>query len=154
MAYRFRLQTLLDYRASLEEEARLRLGREQHQLERQRRALEELGQRRQRVVEAFEEAKRQTLPASRFSYFYQTIAGIDEAMARQRQTIAAQEQVVAEARQQLAAAMRERQIMERLRDRDLAAFLAEERRREQNVVDELMMLRFGRNENLLREGGA
>jgi len=79
MAFRFRLQPLLDYRASREEEARLSLAREVAQLERQRRALASLGLRRQEVLAALERAKGEVMPAGRLALYFETVAGLEAA---------------------------------------------------------------------------
>ncbi len=153
MAFRFRLQPLLDFRISQEEEARLRLAREIAQLERQRQALEKLGERRLQAIAAFEAVKGQAMSGARIALFFDAIAGLDAASEFQRRTIAAQEQVVEEARRELAQARKARRIIERLRERDLAAWQTEERLREQKEMDELVTLRFGRGESLLAGGG-
>ncbi len=145
MAFSFRLQPLLDFRASQEEQARLRLAREIGQLERQRQALQELLQRRQRVSADLEAAKGGTMSGARITLFFDAIAGIDAACEFQRRTIAAQERLVEDARRNLAAARQARRIVERLRERALAAWQAEERLREQKEMDELVTLRFGRS---------
>ena len=146
MAFRFRLQPLLDYRASREEEARLSLAREVAQLERQRRALASLGLRRQEVLAALERAKGEVMPAGRLALYFETVAGLEAAAETQARTVAAQERLVEEARRRWAAARRDLRVMERLRERAFSAWRTAERRREEREMDELVVLRFGRND--------
>ncbi|MEW6427006.1 MAG: flagellar export protein FliJ [Thermodesulfobacteriota bacterium] len=153
MAYRFKLQVLLNYRQNLEEQAQLRLGREQRLLLDQIARLEELGERRRSVVADFERRKRQPFDSAVFSLYLETIATIDGDSERQRRTIEAQKRTVEEARRELLARRQERKIMDRLRQQDFDRYRGEEQRREFAAGDEQAVLRFGRGESLNGFGG-
>lgn len=148
MAYRFKLQVLLGCRKILEEQAQLRVGREQRLLLEQIRRLEEMGERRTRVIAEFEQRKRQPFGGALFSMYLETIARIDADIERQRRTIESQKRTVEDARRELLERMRDRQIMERLREKDQRRYLDEEKRKEFAMGDEQAVLRFGRGEAL------
>lgn len=150
MAYRFRFETLLSVRKSREEEAQLAMAKEQRHLDGLRDTLEKLGERRQRVIDELERRKRGRMTAPLFSLYIDGIQQTDLLIARQKESIASQLQVLERARQKVIATMRDRKVIEKLREKDHAAWLREEIRRDLVASDEQAILVLGRQEGLLK----
>jgi len=145
-AYRFRLETVLNYRRNLEDTARQKLAAEEAELARLERALEKTVLDRQRTSEEFEERKKKPMTAARFARFVETLQYQERQAEALREKIKAQKQAVEAARAALAARVRDRKVMEKARERDYRRFLKEEMRRELGENDEMAVLRHGRSE--------
>lgn len=144
MAYRFRFESVLSYRRNLEELARQKLTLAQAQLERQRVRLAELEEELRRALIAFEERKQRPLTAPLYVLFVEGIERRERDLASQHKAVVSQQEVVEQARGELVEKVRQRKVMEKARERDYQAWLRAERQKEQNELDEQMVLRFKR----------
>lgn len=144
MAYRYKLETLLTVRRNFEEQCQQKLAHELYVLENHRLYLEELRRRRAGLVEKLEMRKRGTMSAAMFSFYVDSIANIDRQIQMQEQAIEVQEGIVAEVRVELLGKVKERKIVEKLKENDYRRYCREMLRREQNDNDEQAVLRFGR----------
>lgn len=145
MAYRFRFESVLGYRRNLEELARQKLILAQAQLEQQQTRLAEISAELVSASAAFEERKRQPIPAPLYIMFVDGIERRERDLVVRQQALVAQQKVVEETRAELVGKVRERKIMEKARERDYEEYLREELRKEQAELDEQMVLRFGRH---------
>lgn len=144
MAYRFRLQAVLDYRRNLEELAQQQLVDAEGLLARQQARLGEMEEELAGAIAAFEERKQRPMPAPLYGLHVQGLEQREREIAAQKQLIAAQQQAVALARAELLTRVQERKIMEKAREKDQTRYLQEELRKEQKELDEQMVLRFKR----------
>ncbi|MFW8600931.1 flagellar export protein FliJ [Desulfobacterota bacterium M19] len=142
MAYRYKLETLLNVRRNVEEQAQLKLAHELYVLENHKAYLIDLQAKRLEALEALSRYKRGTMAAAMYSFYVENIERKDREIIFQYQAIAAQEQAVAVVRDELVARMKERQIVERLKEKDFKLYRQEELRREQKESDEQAVLRF------------
>lgn len=144
MAYRFRLQAVLNYRRNLEEMAQQHLIDAEGLLARRQARLGEMEEELAGAIAAFEERKKRSMPAPLYALHVQGLEQREREIAAQRQLIAAQQQAVAQARAELLTRVQERKIMEKAREKDQTRYLQEELRKEQKELDEQMVLRFKR----------
>lgn len=144
MAYRFRLQAVLNYRRNLEELAQQQLVDAEGLLARRQARLGEMEEELAGAIAAFEERKQRSMPAPLYALHVQGLEQREREIAAQRQLIAAQQQAVAQARAELLTRVQERKIMEKAREKDQTRYLQEELRKEQKELDEQMVLRFKR----------
>lgn len=149
MAYSFKLETLLNYRKTLEEQEQLKLARELQQLALQEMRLEELREQRGRTIAELEQRKKTVMTASLFAFYMDAILLTEGAIARQRESIAGQERVVERVRQQVVERMRQRKVIEQLRKRDYEQYLQESLRQELKENDEQALLARGAQQTLL-----
>jgi flagellar FliJ protein len=149
MAYIFKLETLLNYRKTLEEQEQLKLAREMQQLAQQEMQLVRLQEQRARVITELEQRKKKVITASLFTFYMETIHLTDRSIERQRESIAGQKQVVERTRRQVVERMRQRKVLEQLRKRGYEEFLQESLRQELKENDEQALLVRGVQETLL-----
>lgn len=142
MAYRFRLEAVLNYRRNLEELAQQALVDAEGLLARHLARLTELEDELAQAIAAFEERKQRPMPAALYALHVQGIEQREREIAAQQQLIAAQQQAVSKARDELLTRVQDRKIMEKAREKDQAHYLHEQLRKEQNEMDEQMVLRF------------
>ena len=150
MAYTFKLETLLNYRKTLEEQQQLQLARELQQLALQEKRLDELQLRRTLAIADLEERKKKVLSAALFAFCMEAIMLVEREIGLQRESIAGQRQVVERTRQQVVECMRERKVIEQLRKRDYEQYLQESLRQELKENDgQALLARGARQAQLL-----
>lgn len=142
--YRFALEKVLAYRRLREEEQLRRLSsayRRQQQAEALLAAYrEELGREQELAAGVLELEERQHLEAC--------LEAAVTRVKKQEEAVACIKAEVKQLEEQAIRATQEREILDRLKSKQLALFQYEEGRREQREMDELALLRFG-----WKEGG-
>lgn len=144
MAYRFKLETLLGYRRTLEEQAQQALAKELAVLDAHRRRLAELEKERLQLADELEGRKEKKISAPLFALYMDALGRKEMEIRARHLMIESQEQAVARARNELAARMKARKVIERAREKDYQEYVRESLRREQNENDEQAVLRYGR----------
>jgi flagellar export protein FliJ len=137
----FRLQRVLDYRRQHEEECEHTLRQVQllHQQEAVR--LEALQTEAQAQEEQLEQAQGLALPPAELQSWQRYHQVLTQRIAAQQDVVAQAAQVAVEQRQQLVVARQETKVIEKLRDRVQRRALLELMRREQQLFDELALMR-------------
>lgn len=144
MAFQFRLESVLTLKKNEEEQIQLKLAREQMMLQHHHLRLAGLQEDRNRLGDLMEERKKKPVPTNLFLYYMEAMRVQVLQIHILKNTIAAQGKVVESVREELARATRARKTIELLRDKELARYLAETRRKEQKESDEQALLRHGR----------
>ena len=142
--YKYKLETLLTFRRNLEEQAHLKLVREQDILIGHKKRLEVLKSERVRIIQDLEERKKKRLQAALFSLYMNSIRSRERDIQVQMTMIESQKHVVEEARKALLEKVKERQIIEKAKERDHQNFLKEGLKEELKEHDEMAVLTFGR----------
>ena len=141
----FRLQALLDYRRQLEEQQTLRLATVEGERREAQMLLDDLHVRREEQCRRLDRlAQAQPLDAYRMREAVAYLGLVEAAIGRQVEALREVEARVREQRDLLMEAVRERRVLERLRDRQAAEAQLEADRAEARRTDEIAMSRFGR----------
>lgn len=143
--FQFRLKAVETIRRNVEEQAQLKLGREQTILQNHLLRLAHLKEERLQMIDSLAEKEKTKVTGSMIQFYMESIRSNEVLGKILGNTIASQEQVVAQARQELTEAVKERKVVEVIRKRDYEKYLAEERKKEQDESDEMAVLRFGRS---------
>lgn len=144
MAFHFNLEPVLTVRKNIEEQTQLKLAREQMVLAAHEQRMADIRGKRAGLVSLMEEMKKKTMEAKTFLFYMESMRIIELQIHILTTTIAAQQQIVARVRTELAEAMKQRKIIDVLRENALQKYLDETRRKEQNESDEQALLRYGR----------
>lgn len=141
--FRFRLQPLLNIEQNREKQAQRTFQRALAECRREQELLaqqeQEFAQEQQALARAIQPgATPQLLRAYELFFF-----GLKARMAVQRQRSAAAEQAAETARQELAARTKQRKVLEKLKEKALAAYQEEVRRIEMGLLDEVGTCRRG-----------
>ena len=140
MPFRFKMQKVLDYRAQLEEEAKVRLADAEHKL---RQAQEHLDAIRAEMAAAEEKSRAGGLLQSGERWLHeQYLKGLASDARQAELQLRMQQQVAEEARAHLAERAMERKLLEKLKERQKAQYLHAERQQEQHFNDEISTLRY------------
>ena len=137
----FRLQRVLDYRRQHEEDCERALHQVQllHQQEAAR--LEALQTEAQAQEEHLEKARGLALSPAELQGWQRYHQVLSQRIAAQQDVVVQAAQVVDEQRQQLLVARQETKVIEKLRDKAQRCALLEHTRREQQLLDELALMR-------------
>jgi flagellar FliJ protein len=151
-AFKFRLDFLITLRRRREEEAAVRLARRNQSIRELEERLAGMESDRARLSEELSERARAGLVApATFSLYSEYQAKIlqDIRKADELLTLSRREQAKEQAA--LRKAVMERQLMERIREKQAEAFKAEELRKEQNVLEEMHALVKARRDRMERD---
>lgn len=139
MAFKFNMQKVLDYREQLEEEAKVKLGKAEYELDLAEKNL----QRLQKEFAAAQEASMGKVMRSSDRWLHDqfmkglrndiTQAGLQTRMARQ---------IADEARKLVAARSMDRKILENLKQKQAQNYIKSENKQEQNFNDEIATIRY------------
>ncbi len=143
--FSFRLQAVETLRRNKEEQAQLKLGREQTILQNHLARLDGYKKERLAMVDSLASKEKKKMKGGMVQFYMEAIRAKEVLIKMLATTIASQEQVVGQARGELTEAVKERKTVEVIRKRDYEKYLAEERKQEQNESDEMAVLRFGRS---------
>ncbi len=149
MAYVFKFEALLTFRKSLEEKAQLKLAREQSILDNHIRHLSYLKDERERTIYDFEEKKKRQMTASLFSFYMDAIRMREWEIEEENRKIVRQQQGVDKARSELLETVKDRKVIEKVREKDYREFIREQLRKAQVEGDEQVLLRFGSKAHLI-----
>lgn len=144
-SFRFRLQPVLDHRRRVEEQAQLEHAQAEAARQREEGALAGL---RHAEESAFEELERQRftgvldVEALQLGMGYLDVLKLQ--IQRQEGIVTRVCEHVDARREHLVACMQERRVLDRLREKQLAAFSAEQNRLEAAAADEIVVMRYGR----------
>ncbi len=139
MKFRFNLQSLLNWKGSLEEESRLTLARENHQLRKKEKEIRQFLDQR----EANDFHLRTRLETGLLAWDYSIHKQFAEedywTLVRMESQKRVNEKRVGEERDRLTRLMRERRILEKLRENRFRSFLNEQEKEEQKQLDEMAL---------------
>lgn len=121
----------------------MRLGREQTVLHNQKMQLADFIKARSEMVASLAAKEKENVSGAFIHLYTDAIRGKEQQISLLRADIVSQEEVVKKSLLELSEKIKERKIIDILYDRDYAAFLAEERKREQDESDEMAVLRYG-----------
>ncbi len=142
--FSFRLQSLLNWKESLEEESRIQLARKRHRLKKQEEELQDLLDRRAEHDRLLRTSLEKGLSAREYQ--------IEKGFAEESYTLLAQmeadrkevERSVEKERERLIHRRKEKRVLEALKKRRLAAFIEKLKISEQKTLDEMTTGAYGR----------
>ena len=145
--FRYRMQSILDIKEKLEDQARQELASAQAALNGETRRLEELKARKSGYEEEAAGLLSGTLILREIEDNKSAILRMDEYIALQRERVRAAERQVEKARERLQEVMQERKMHENLKEHAFEAFLEEEKKQEGKEVDELTSYTYGQKKS-------
>lgn len=150
MAFKFRLQKLLDYQEEEKKKAQEELARRQRELLEIQEELEKLRLEEQRTLEYFRAEQREKLDVFTLTAIESYRLFLQERLRRTQQELMQSRKLVEEQRQVLVEIWKKCEMLERLKEKNLESYLLEEKSREQRLNDEISLYGFLRKECLLQ----
>lgn len=141
--FRYRMQSILNIKYQLENQAKMDLGRAQVRLMEEEEKLQALIDRKEAYLEEGRQMRSKTLHVSELRDNSNAVSVMDEIIDRQEEQVARAEEDVEAARVRLQEVMQERKMHERLKEKALEQFKREENAAEFKAVDELTSYTYG-----------
>ncbi len=142
MAFKFRLEMLLSLRKRRQELAEAELSRVLGRLSDCREAMDILKQRLANARQMLASGVEQGVLASDYAWQSQHISALEARLQEFRSEETKLEMEAARVRHQLKVAHRERELVEKFKERDFRAWRHEMQRQEQNQADDLSTIRY------------
>lgn len=137
MRFSFRLQSLLNWKESREEASQTRLARKHHLLERQKKEIQELADRREENDRGLRKRMGKGLFAREYMVHKQFNEESYQNLVQMESNQNQIEQEIMEERNHLTGLMKERKILEKLKEKRFKTFLNQMGRLEQKDLDEM-----------------
>lgn len=134
--FTFSLQTLLDYRKRREEERQVEMAEAGRKLSEEARKLEAICAAEQENLLELGRVADQASPVSLVAALLVRGKRLGEERRQQEDALAQAKAFLDECRDRLAEAMKEKEMLEKLKETRMKAYLADEARRETKAVDE------------------
>lgn len=136
---KFKLQSVLNYRQTLVDQAQQQLS---SSLQRKTQLEEQLLQQQdgfQRLDQQLKEKQKEGLPVAEIHLFESQILHRRQQILRLQEQLAPLERQILAERQQLMSAARDKQVMEKLKDKQQAEYRQELSRKEREMLDEISL---------------
>jgi flagellar FliJ protein len=144
MGFQFRYESLLSYRGHLKEKAEIDLGRAQSHLGRARQLLERDEGLFQEARSALCKGMTGAMSSEDVVTYADYLSGLKRRIGAQRLEVDRWERVVSEKRKVLLAKSKEYRIIEKLKEKDVQKWNHQEVLLEQRKMNEVAVIRFGR----------
>ena len=146
--FEFRLQSFLSLKEKLEDQRRLEYGRAMAALERERKKEAVLIKEKEDTIDEFTKMVQTKIEPEKFTMLNIYIEIVKEKLVEQKKVVAEAERFAEEKRIVLVEAMREKETLQRLKEKDYEEFLVEEKRLEQRAVDEIVSYKYANEASL------
>ena len=136
--YKFKMQKLLDYKMSIEEEKKNELSLAIKRLEDEKSKLEELKQKQNEMNNSFQEKTSCGMAVNELKLLANYIDYYKRSIKEQRIKIKMAEDYLSTCREELIKAIQEKKMMEKLKEIDYRKYLYSEQKKEEKLVDDLV----------------
>ncbi len=141
--FKFRLDSLLNIKEKLEQQAKIAYGEEVTKLNNEKTKLDDLYISKEENTQKQRESFSGTIDIFNFNQYRNYATKIDEMIVKQINEVKLQEIKTEEAREKLAEIVKERKAFEKLKEKELEEFKKEVQLAEDKLVDELVTYKFG-----------
>jgi flagellar FliJ protein len=133
----FKLESVLSLKRQTEDNLKNELGKAVHFLEMQKQALQNLYNEKKRSMDELkEETQKGGFTVPKIQNFNAYISSIEQKISKQIEKVNFAKENVDKYRGELVQIMKERKILESLREKQFAEYLKEEERQQQQMIDE------------------
>ena len=140
----FRFASNLRVKERIEELKKLEYGKAITQLELEKQKKQAMIIERENTIESFRESVSAGITPHELQNHNNYLGVLKDRIIRQTAVIKKAEEYVEEKRLELVEAMKERKIMEKLKEKDRELFIKEEQLKEQKIQDEIVSYRYSR----------
>ena len=145
--FKFKLQSVLDYRLNIEEKILNEFSELKRKLDEQKALLEALVSERESRVADLRNMRSATIKADDIASILAYVEHLHEREKQQEEVIRQTGEAVEEKRKYLVEAVKNRKVMENLKDRLEQDYIKDFNETEQKNSDEMSVLKFGRRVN-------
>ncbi|WP_250278418.1 flagellar export protein FliJ [[Clostridium] colinum] len=140
----FNMQGLLNIKEKLEEQTKTEYGKALNKLEEEKSILLNLENKKQENILSFKQSINTSVKPSYINSINQYVSFIDKKMEQQMENINKAKDIVEEKRLALLDAMKERKVLEALKEKEKENYFKEEIKKEQKVIDEIVSYKYNK----------
>ncbi len=145
MRFRFRYEALLSYRKYLKEQAEIELAKANEQLRIARQDLEEMLRKYETTNKRLEQKLEKRIYGNRLQDYTNYLLALKSEMEQKASEISEWEKRVDKKRKILLQKNKEWKILDTLKERDYKKWLQEANKKEQKEINEMAIVRYGRD---------
>lgn len=142
--FKFKLAAVLSLREKMEESKKRELGVATLYKEQLMNEKLELTARKEEIIQSIKEQNRQRVDIQSIKAFNTYHGYIEQAIERKSQEVQEAQKQVDKTREALLEAVKERKILDNLKEIQNELFIEEEKQSEQNILDDLVTYKYGR----------
>lgn len=140
----FNMQGLLNIKEKLEEQSKTEYGKALTRLEQEKSILLNLKNKKQQNILSFRESINKGVKPNYIDNINKYISFIDKKIEAQIQNINKAKEIVEEKRLALLEAMKERKVLEALKEKEKENYFKEELKNEQKIIDEIVSYKYNK----------
>ncbi|MFR4985919.1 MAG: flagellar export protein FliJ [Lachnospirales bacterium] len=140
----FNMQGLLNIKEKLEEQSKTEYGKALAKLEQEKSILLNLKNKKQENILSFRESINKGVKPNYIDNINKYISFIDKKIEEQMQNINKVKEIVEEKRLALLEAMKERKVLETLKEKEKENYFKEELKNEQKIIDEIVSYKYNK----------
>ncbi len=140
----FNMQGLLNIKEKLEEQTKTEYGKALAKLEQEKSILLNLKNKKQENILSFRESINKGVKPNYIDNINKYISFIDKKIEEQMQNINKVKEIVEEKRLALLEAMKERKVLETLKEKEKENYFKEELKNEQKIIDEIVSYKYNK----------
>lgn len=140
----FNMQGLLNIKEKLEEQTKTEYGKALAKLEQEKSILLNLKNKKQENILSFRESINKGVKPNYIDNINKYISFIDKKIEEQMQNINKAKEIVEEKRLALLEAMKERKVLETLKEKEKENYFKEELKNEQKIIDEIVSYKYNK----------
>ncbi len=144
--FKFKLQSVLEYRINLEEKIQGEFSQAKRDLEEHRAALKALIAQREKLINDLRNLKQMAIPADDIASMISSVDYVRNQEKTQEEIIQKAREALEQKRSELMEAVKNRKVIEKLRDKHAEEYRIEQGELEQKNSDEMSVLKFRRRE--------
>ncbi len=142
--FAFRLQSYLNLKEKLEEQKKLEYGKALAKLEEERKLKVSMENEKEETIASFKKGVSGAINSMEIQSFNNHIELLKRQIKQQEKVIAAAEKFVDTKRQELVEAVKNRKMLEKLKEKAKDEYIIEEKLGEQKIVDEVTSYRYSK----------
>lgn len=140
----FNMQGLLNIKEKLEEQSKTEYGKALNKLEEEKNILLNLENSKKQNIVSFRESINKGVKPNYIKSINQFISLIDKKIEQQVENINKAEEIVEQKRLVLLNAMKERKVLEALKEKEMENYFREELKKEQKIIDEIVSYKYNK----------
>ncbi len=140
----FNMQGLLNIKEKLEEQSKTEYGKALTRLEQEKSILLNLKNKKQENILSFRESINKGVKPNYIDNINKYISFIDKKIEEQMENINKAKEIVEEKRLALLEAMKERKVLETLKEKEKENYFKEELKNEQKIIDEIVSYKYNK----------
>lgn len=144
--YTYRLQSLINIREKLEEQKKNELAIENHKLLEEKQILNNFNDDVENTLKSQEEYLSNSINTFQLQQYMQYLDKLKIEIKKQTKVVNKQEKITEKVRLELMEHTKAKKSLEKLKEKDFEAYLEEEKKAEQKVIDEIVSYKYNTKE--------